>query len=157
MGEKNKKHLFARFQRVITSLIYGILVVGIIQGIFGAIGFYIFKIPTPIFWGIIMAVLSILPAVGTWLVWVPAILLNIFGGNILNGIGLLIYGGLVIIYFEGFLKPKLVGTRADIHPLVVLLGVFGGIALFGLVGIMIGPLILGLTLTFLKFSKREAE
>ncbi len=157
LKEKSKKHLAIKFKKVVSALIYGIILIGIIQGILGTIGFYIFKIPTPLFWGIVMTILSILPVVGTWLVWIPAAILKILGGELTNGIGLFIYGALIITYFESFVKSRLVGKRANIHALVVLLGVFGGIALFGLIGIVIGPLILGLTLTFIDIYREEIK
>ncbi len=155
MREKNKEHLRKRFERVVTSLIYGIILIGILQGIFGTIGFYIFNIPTPLFWGIIMTVLSILPVVGTWLVWIPAAILELLAGDMASGIGLLVYGAIIMVYFESFARPHWVGKRANIHPLIVLLGVFGGIVLFGILGVVLGPLILALTLSFLDIYRKE--
>ena len=155
LKEKSKTLLAKRFSDMVAALIYGIVVVAIIQGAVATAGFYIFGIPSPLFWGLAMTILSILPFIGAWLVWFPAALLRIFAGDLTSGVGLMLYGILIVSTIDNLIRPKLVGIKAKVHPLVILLGVVGGISLFGIIGIIIGPLLLGLLLTFLTIYRER--
>jgi predicted PurR-regulated permease PerM len=130
-------------------MIMGQIVVGIIQGILAGIGFLILGVPNPVLWGSLTALISIIPLLGAVLVWLPIdvyLFVNAFlsNGEYWRAIALLLYGSLVVSTIDNFLKPKIVGDRANIHPLVILFGILGGIQLFGIPGILIGPLVLTL-------------
>jgi len=127
------------------------------QGALGAIGFYIFGIESAIFWGVVMTIFALLPLIGPAIVWIPAASLLLINGIILNsywgmgvGVGLFLYGLFIISTSDNILRMKLVGDKAEVHPLTVLVGIIGGINLFGLTGIFIGPIALSLLITYFK-------
>ena len=151
-----EKQLFHReFQGVASGVVYGALLTGIIEGVLGAIGFYLFGISSPILWGLIMFILSIIPGIGTPAVWIPAGIIRLFQGNLYAGIGILVYGIILTIAVEFFLKNRIIVHKSRVHPLLVLLGVFGGLKFLGFVGIIIGPLVLGLLIPFTRSFLRK--
>lgn len=155
LKEKNKEHLRKRIDEVTAALIYGIMIIAIIQGLVAMVGFYIFNVPSPLFWGIIMILLSVIPFTGSWLVWFPAAMIKMVGGDFNNGVGLLLYGLLIVSTIDNIIRPKIVGSRAKIHPLTVLIGVVGGMFLFGIIGIILGPLLLEIFLVFLSIYREK--
>ena len=124
----------------------GQIVVGMVQGVLAWLGFYLLGVPNPVLWGSLTAVISIIPLLGAVLVWVPIViyltLAATMTGEYWRAITLLFYGTFIISLIDNVLKPKIVGERAKIHPLVILFGILGGIQLFGIPGILIGPLVL---------------
>lgn len=150
MDEKHKKKVVDEFKNITHAIVYGLILTGLIEGLSGALGFYIFDIGSPLFWGVIMMILTILPGLGTSFVWVPASIIKIFQGDMFNGIGLFVYGFFFISGVEVLLKPKFIGEKSKIHPALIVIGVFGGIKLLGFIGLFFGPLILVTFITFLK-------
>jgi len=157
ISKKHSNKLIDQFGRVTYSVVFAHIIVAIAQGVLGTIGFYIFGVESPIFWGVVMAIFALLPLIGPAIIWVPASIFLLINGIIINsywsmgmGIGLFVYGILIISTSDNLLRMKLVGGRADVHPLTVLLGIIGGINLFGLVGIFIGPIALSLLITFFR-------
>jgi len=148
LPEGKYEKIIARFDDLSRGVILGQVVVGAIQGVLAWIAFVIVAVPNPILWGFLTFIISIIPMLGAAIVWVPICLyLFIKGyyiGSLWRAIFLLLYGTLVISTIDNILKPKIVGDRARIHPLVVLFGILGGIQLFGLPGVLIGPLVLTL-------------
>lgn len=138
------------FKSVTNAVIRGILVSSLIQGIIGGFGFWIFGVSNPILWGVIMFILSLLPVVGPALIWVPAGIILILTGHVTKGLLILVYGGFAMSLLDNIIRPKLISKQSKIHPIIVLLGIIGGIGLFGIVGILIGPLILALFIIFIK-------
>ncbi len=144
--------ILGRLKEIIHGIVFGYLLVALIQGVFGALGFFLFGISSPLFWGLVMAMLALIPFLGTGLIWVPAALLLFFEGYfnnstllMLQGIGLFVYSFIFVASLDNLLKPMLIGGRAKIHPILVMLGIFGGIYIFGPLGVIIGPLVLSLT------------
>ncbi len=148
-------HLFKRIGDTVDAAFLGQIVVSIAQGTVGAIGFIIFGLPNPIFWGFVMIVLSIIPVVGAFLVWMPAGVVLMILGNTFGGVGILLWGLLPVSLIDNFLRPYLVGSRAEMHPVLVLVGVLGGLLVFGFIGFIIGPLILSLFVAVLNFWREE--
>lgn len=162
LRKQHKEQVFTKFKDVAFAVIYGSIIVAIVQGIVGAIGFFFVGIKGPIFWGIMMMFLALLPFLGTSIVWFPASMGLILTGYIssdsgllIKGIILLIYGTFVISLVDNFLKPKIIGDRGGVHPVLVLLGVFGGIQILGFIGIVVGPLLLALLVAFIKIYEDE--
>ncbi len=149
LKNNQKEELAKRFSNVIYASIYGMIVTAFVQGAIGALGFWIFGVNSPILWGLVTIIVAILPFVGAALVWLPAALFKLAAGETFNGLGLLIYGMFIISTIDNFIRPAIIGSRANIHPAVVLLGVLGGIEIFGFLGIIIGPLILSIMTIFL--------
>lgn len=129
------------------ATIKGTLIIGIVQGALGGIGLAVAGIPGSAFWGTLMVVLSIIPGVGTALVWVPAVIYLLINGQTVAGIGLAIWSAAVVGTVDNVLRPRLVGRDTKMPDLLVLLSTLGGLALFGAVGLVIGPVIAALFLT----------
>lgn len=143
------KNIYSKFDRLTKALIYGTILLAIIQGILGGIGFLIFDIPSPILWGTAMAISSFIPIIGTAIVWLPAGIFKLIQGNFVSGIGIILFGFLIISTADNFIRPYLVSSKAKVHPVIIFLGVLGGLKLFGFTGIIIGPLFLALALEYI--------
>lgn len=155
LKEAYKDKLFTKFADVIYATSYGVIVTAIIQGSIGALGLWIFDVSSPILWGIVMIIAAMIPFVGPAFIWFPAALAKLFAGDSVNGFGLLIYGLLIVSTIDNVIRPKIIGSRGGIHPVLVLLGVLGGLKVFGLIGVVFGPLILSITTVFLGFYLSE--
>jgi len=158
-----QKHVEKQMSDVTYAVVYGNIIVAIVQGVIAGIGYTIFGLPSPILWGFFTIIVALLPVFGTALVWFPASIYLIVTGiasassSLWNGIGLLIYGFILVGTIDNFIKPKIIGDRARVHPAVVILGVFGGLYILGYIGIFIGPLILALFMKFLELYEVETE
>ncbi|MFP4424437.1 MAG: AI-2E family transporter [Candidatus Woesearchaeota archaeon] len=156
--KKYKTMIKGRFSSVMRGVLFGQIYVALIQGGLAAIGYFIFGINAAIFWGLVTALFALVPLVGTAIVWVPASLSLILkgilesSGELWNGIGLFLYCALIVSTIDNFLRPKLISAESKTHPVVVLLGVLGGIKTFGIIGILIGPLILSMGYEMIKIA-----
>lgn len=119
------------------------LLVAIIEGILMGIGFYMAGVPNPAFWTVVMIVLSILPIVGAVSIWAPAVLFLVYVGELPAAAFLFVYGA-IILNIENYIRAILVDRDADLHPAVVLVGVLGGLYVFGILGLFIGPIVLAI-------------
>jgi predicted PurR-regulated permease PerM len=146
---KNKQVIFDQFDKLTKALIYGTILIAIIQGVLGGIGFLIFDISSPILWGTAMAIASFVPMIGTAIIWLPAGIFKLIQGNIISGVGILLFGFFIISTVDNLVRPYFVSSRAKVHPAIVFLGVLGGLQLFGFTGIIIGPLFLALALEYI--------
>lgn len=154
INEKYKEGLINKFKETVNAITYGLIITSIIQGFVGAIGLTIFGVSNPILWGLVMAFLAMVPLLGTGLVWFPAAIYKIYNGDLFNGIGLLLFGALIVSTIDNFLRPKLISKKSNIHPVVIMLGLFGGLALFGAVGIILGPFLLAIMILFFDIYKK---
>lgn len=136
--------LAAKFISISRATLKGTLVVGAIQGLLGGLAFWIVGVPSPAIWGLLMVLLSIIPLVGSALVWLPVGIVLLLIGQVWQGVFLLIVGFGVISLIDNILRPKLVGKDTQMHPLLIFFSTLGGIALFGLPGFIIGPIIISL-------------
>lgn len=160
LKEKQKEILEKGIGSMLYAVVFCTIIVSIMQGIIGLIGFYIFGIDHPLFWALILTLAAMIPFVGAWVVWLPAALIKISSGyytgnntDILLGIGLFIYGALLISTIDNILKPKIIGDRSKLHPVFVLIGVLGGLILFGFIGVLIGPVIMTLFVNTIGFYR----
>jgi len=151
IDNKKRSLFFNEFKQVSYGVAYGLILTGIIIGVLAGLGFYIFDVSSPILFSFIAMIFVILPILGSFLVWAPVALLKLINGDTFNGIGLIIYGLVVLSLAELILKPKLMSHKARLHPIVTILGVLGGLKFFGFIGIIFGPFILALFLTMLKY------
>jgi predicted PurR-regulated permease PerM len=136
-----KAALFARFADVVRATVKGGIVVAIVQGALGGVAFWFLGIHAALLWAVLMAFLSLVPAVGAALVWLPVAIYFLATGAVWQGIGLILYGVLVIGLVDNVLRPMLVGKETKLPDYVVLISTLGGIEVFGLNGFVIGPLI----------------
>ncbi len=137
-----KKRITVNYLRnIIKGTMYGGVVVALIQGTLGGLLFLVMGLPAPIFWGALMAFLAFLPLVGTYLVYVPAGLIMLFTGNYVKGIVLISVGTVVVSQIDNVLRPWVISGRSGMHTMLVFVSVMGGIGMFGLAGIVLGPFI----------------
>jgi predicted PurR-regulated permease PerM len=127
LGDVRERRLLGRFAAVSRATIKGVLVVSVIQGALGGLLFWVVGIGAPVFWGMIMSVLSFLPAVGPAVVWVPAGVILIVTGNVLEGIVVFAAGSLIIGLVDNLLRPILVGRDTKMPDFLVLLSTIGGL------------------------------
>jgi predicted PurR-regulated permease PerM len=146
LTDKDNALIVSRLKSAISATVRSTLVIGLAQGALTGVGFRIFGVPNPILWGSIATLTALVPGVGTALVITPAIIFLFFTGSIFGGIGLLVWGVVVNGFVDNFWRPKLIGDDTQLHPLVVLLAVLGGLALFGPLGFVLGPLAVNICL-----------
>ncbi|UCF40173.1 MAG: AI-2E family transporter [Gemmatimonadota bacterium] len=147
LGPTEENQMVARFTSVARATIKGTLVIGIVQGTLGGLAFLVAGVPGWAFWGTIMAVLSIIPGVGTALVWIPGCIYLAATGEVMAAILLAIWSIAVVGTADNVLRPVLVGRDTKMPDLLVLVSTLGGLLLFGAVGIVIGPIVAALFVT----------
>jgi len=150
--------LAERFLSIVRATIKGSIVVGLVQGVLGALTFWIVGFPSVVLLGVLMAIASLLPAVGTGIVWVPVAIYLLANGQIWQGLVVVGSGIGLVGMADNVLRPILVGRDTGIPDWVILVTTLGGLSLFGLSGIIIGPLIAGLFITgWSIYSERREE
>jgi|TARA_R110002049_G_scaffold252264_1_gene426906 predicted PurR-regulated permease PerM len=147
IGDERERYLLSKFAEVSRATIKGTLVVGAIQGTIGGFIFYLLGIESAVFWGVVMILLSILPAIGSALVWIPAAIYLITSGMLIKGIILILVGFFVIGMIDNILRPILVGRDTKMPDYLILLSTLGGIAMIGISGFVLGPVIAAFFLT----------
>jgi predicted PurR-regulated permease PerM len=138
---EQQRALFSKFATVIRATVKGTIVVAVLQGALGGLIFWFLGIRAALLWAVLMAFLSLLPAVGAALVWLPVAIYFVVTGAVWQGLVLVAYGVLVIGLVDNLLRPILVGTDTKMPDYVVLISTLGGIEIFGVNGIVLGPLI----------------
>ena len=150
--------LLEEFQRAGRSTLLGTVVTGLAQGAFAAVGYWFTGVPEPAFFGAATAVMSLLPGVGTLVVWVPAGIYLIATGHPGMGVLELIWGTLVVVGVSDYvIRPRLVGGHGPMPALLTFAALFGGIEVFGLVGLIVGPLIMSVSFAVLRIFAQEAR
>ncbi|HEB49496.1 MAG TPA: AI-2E family transporter [Desulfobulbus sp.] len=147
LEDSEEQRLLHRFTSVAGATIKSTLIIGMIQGLICGIGFALADIQGPVFWGTVMAVMSIIPAFGTAIIWGPALAILALTGDFRGVIILAVVCGGIAGNLDNLLRPRLVGKDTEMHDLFVLFGTLGGIAMFGLLGIIIGPIVSALFIT----------
>jgi len=157
LDDEYEDRLIEKFASITRATIKGTMVIAIIQGGIGGIVFWIFGVPSPLFWGLIMVILSIIPVVGSGLVWGPAAVIQLVMGNWAAGLGILAVGAGIISTVDNLLRPRLVGKDTEMHPLLVFFGTLGGISVFGIVGFILGPIVAALFVTIWDIYASEFD
>lgn len=155
LGDDRERMLFAKFAEVARATIKGNLVIAIIQGLLGGILFALVGIQGALLWGVVMAVLSLLPAVGSALIWLPVGIYLLAVGQWIQGLVVLGVGAGVISVVDNILRPILVGRDTKLPDYLILLSTLGGIALMGMTGFLLGPVVAALFLAFWDIFIRE--
>ncbi|NLJ00433.1 MAG: AI-2E family transporter [Bacteroidales bacterium] len=153
--EENKQILAEETRLIIQANAIGIPLLAIIQGFFAYLGYLFFGVENAILYAILTAFATILPIIGTMIVWAPISIGMMIGGDLVNGIGLLIYGFFIIGGVDNVARFLLQKKLADIHPLITVFGVLIGIPMFGFWGVIFGPLILSLFILFFNMYRHE--
>jgi predicted PurR-regulated permease PerM len=157
IGDVRERRLLNKFAEVARATLKGTLAIGIVQGGLGGVLFWLLGIEAAVLWGVVMGLLSLLPAVGAALVWIPAAVILIFSGEVLKGAVLLGAGTLLIGLADNVLRPLLVGRDTQMPDYLILVSTLGGITLFGLSGVVIGPIIASLFLAVWGMFVEEYE
>lgn len=140
LDDTDDESIVSRLKVAVSAAMKGNLAIGLIQGALTGIGFAIFGVPNAVLWGGVAVVAAFLPGIGTSLVIIPAIIFLFLTGNTFGGIGLLLWGVTAVGLIDNFLGPRLVGRGMQLHPLAVFIAVLGGMAFFGPLGFLLGPL-----------------
>jgi len=157
LHDRDERRLLRRFTSVTKATLKGTLIIGALQGGLCGLAFALAGIQGPVFWGTVMAVMSIIPAFGTAIVWVPALVILALKGDFL-GVGILaVLCGAVAGNLDNVLRPRLVGKDTEMHDLFVLFGTLGGISLFGILGIILGPIVAALFITIWEIYGKAFE
>lgn len=154
------ERIFDKLGLAVNSVIKGNLTIALMQGIMTGVGFAIFGVPNAVLWGSVAAIGGLIPAIGTGIVFIPTVAFMVLSGNYGAAIGLTVWGFTAVGLIDNFLAPQLIGRGVNLHPLLILLSVLGGLALFGPIGIFLGPLSISLLFAFLsiygEISRRSA-
>ena len=142
-----KEELLERFLSVTRATLRGSLLIGLVQGSLAGMAFWVAGVPGPALWGAVMVALSIIPVVGSVIVWLPAVAYLLLSGQAWAAAGLLAWCAVVVGSLDNFLRPRLIGRDARMSDLLVLLSTLGGIVLFGAVGFIVGPIVAALFVT----------
>jgi predicted PurR-regulated permease PerM len=157
LGDARERFLFDRFAEVSLATIKGTFVVGIVQGFLGGLLFWLLGLDAAVFWGVIMTLLSFLPAIGSAVVWAPAALILIVSGSVVKGVVLFLAGAVIIGLADNLLRPLLVGRETRLPDYLILLSTLGGLTAFGIAGFVIGPVIAALFLAAWELFRQEYE
>lgn len=146
LNKKQAVTIVARARDVIGASVYGVFTIAIIQGTLGGLAFWLLGLPSAIVWGVAMIFLSMIPMLGAFLVWVPAAIYLALAGHPVKAVLLTLWGTLAIGMIDNFLRPYIVGGRTKLHELLIFFSVLGGLKVFGVLGIVLGPVVLAITL-----------
>ena len=147
LNDEDEMVMLHRFSSITRATVKGTIVIGVIQGFLAGIAFWVAGIEGAAFWGTVMTILSVIPGIGSALVWVPAVIILFAHGQLLTGTLLLVWCVAVVGTIDNILRPILVGKDAKMPDLLILIGTLGGLYLFGAIGFIIGPIVCGLFLT----------
>ena len=148
--QENEHRLVEELGMVTRGVVYGQVAVAVVQGLLAGIGYAIFGVSAPVLWAFITLIASFLPTFGTALVWIPICLFMIVAGNYTAGVLLAIYCFVIVSSIDNVIRTKLIEEKTGLHPVLVLLGVLGGLKMFGLIGLVLGPVIIALMTILLK-------
>ncbi len=155
LDDAYEERLAHRFISVSRATLKGTLLIGVAQGTLGGLTLWICGVGSPILWGVVMVVLSVIPLIGAWLVLYPAAIIQLVVGNIWQGVAIILVTVLVITNIDNLLRPRLVGRDAGMHDLLIFFSTLGGISVFGIMGFIIGPVIAVFFLTILEIYSVE--
>jgi predicted PurR-regulated permease PerM len=149
LDREQADRIMVRTREVIDASVYGVITIAMIQGTLGGLAFWALGLRSAIIWGVVMTFLSMVPMLGAFLVWVPAAIYLALTGHYVKAILLAAWGTLVIGMIDNFLRPKLVGSRTRLHELLIFFSVLGGLNFFGVIGVVLGPVVLAITLSLI--------
>ncbi len=147
--------IILQLEKTVKATLKGSIIVALTQGLLGGIGFWIFNIPSAAFWGVCMVFSSVIPLVGTSIIWIPAALYLAFTSSFWMALGLALWGALIISGADNVLRPILLKGAANLHPLLTFLSVLGGLLYFGFLGFILGPVVLSFLMTLFDIYKKE--
>ncbi|WP_418280682.1 AI-2E family transporter [Halorubrum sp. DTA98] len=144
LADDTQSEYYDELNRILKAVLFGHVLVALIQGLLAGLGLIVTGIPNATFWTVVMTVLSLLPIVGSFLVWGPAAVFLFLNGQTTLAVGLFLWGAIVVGVSDDYLRPIVVDRYAKINPSVIILGVLGGIYVIGFMGIFYGPVVIGM-------------
>ncbi len=153
--DDDSEDLRNKFYEVTMATVLGVVVVAVVQGVLVGAAFAVLGMPNPIVWGTVTAIASVLPLVGSALVWVPGAIVLFATGHVGQAIGLSIFGGVVVSNIDNVMRPLVSRRVGNLHPLTTLLGAFAGIEYIGLIGVLLGPLAITWFFELLQIYDKE--
>jgi predicted PurR-regulated permease PerM len=150
-------HLFHRAAETIRGVFYGTIITAAVQGALGGLMFWLVGLPNPLFWGVVMAMLSIIPVLGAFVIWIPAAAYLAMTGAWVQAAVVVAYGSIVIGGIDNVLHPALAGGRLRLHTVPVFISIVGGLILFGASGLIIGPLAMSMTIAILEIWRSRVR
>ncbi|MFA5258603.1 MAG: AI-2E family transporter [Candidatus Pacearchaeota archaeon] len=153
--KETEDKFFKQFRDITSSVLIGHMVVGVVQGLMAGLGYFVFGVPNAILLTVITVIAAIIPVVGPWLVWVPVDIYLFGTGNTSAGLGLLIYGLVVISWIDNVIRSMIVSRKTQLNTGIVMIGMFGGLFAFGFLGLIIGPLILAYVLLVIELFRKS--
>ncbi len=144
-----------QFYSVSEATLLGIILTALAQGTIVGVGFWVVGLPSPLFWGVITGLASVVPVVGSALVWVPGVLVLLASGQVGAAIGLGVVCGVLASNVDNVIRPAVYKRISNIHPMVTLIGAFAGLKIFGLLGILLGPLLISYFFELLRIYHME--
>ena len=158
LNDDDEKELFDKLEKITDAIILNTFMIGAIEGVYGGLLFYFLGIGSPVFWGVIMAFLSIIPLVGANSILLPMAIIQFILGNVWTGVILLVLGVGAITINQNIVRNRLDGNRSEMHPAIIFLSSMGGLIWLGLVGFLAGPMLTGMFLVIWnQFGKRYQE
>ena len=157
LEREQAESIMSRTREVIDASVYGVLTIAIIQGTLGGFAFWLLGLPSALIWGVAMTFLSMVPMLGAFLVWVPAAIYLALSGHYVKAVLLALWGTLVIGMIDNFLRPTLVGSRTRLHELLIFFSVLGGLHVFGVLGVVLGPVVLAITLALIDVYRAAGK
>lgn len=155
LPDKYEVELLTKFRDISYATFFGSILTAIVQGCTGGLLFWALGVSSPLFWAALIALASLLPVVGAFLVWAPVSIYFFMIGSTTRGILVLVLGGLVVSSIDNVLKPMIIRGRTDMHPMLIFLGVLGGMQAFGFLGVLLGPFFIAAFLSFMNFYRIE--
>src|SRR6185436_18026291 len=157
LSNQQSEAIFARVSQVVSASVYGVVSIAMLQGLLGGLAFWALGVPSPILWGTVLAFVCMIPIAGSFFVWLPASIYLMLTGHWTKGMLLILWGALVISTIDNFLRPKLIKNQTKLHELFVFFSVLGGMSVFGLLGIVMGPVVIDITLGLLETFKQGKD
>lgn len=156
LSEPEMDRLFGRVEDTVFATVYGTLAVSAVQGLLGGLMFWWLGLPAPLLWGMVMAVLAVVPVLGAFIVWVPAAIFLALEGSWGKALVLTLWGTVAVGGIDNLLLPMLVGNRLKLHTILAFLSVVGGLIVFGPAGLVLGPVVLTVTTVLLEIWRDRA-
>jgi predicted PurR-regulated permease PerM len=150
--------IIVRTREVVSASVYGVVTIATLQGLLGGFAFWVLGVPSPVLWAVLMTFVCMVPIAGSFLVWLPLSLYLMASGHWIKGVLLIVWGALVVSTIDNFLRPRLIKNQTKLHELFVFFSVLGGISVFGLLGLVLGPVVLAITVGLLQtFRPQSAD
>jgi predicted PurR-regulated permease PerM len=157
LNDTHKQMLVDTVERVLMAVVYGVFLTCLVQGTLGGLGFWVTGLPSPVLFGAMMSVSALIPVVGTALFWLPGAAYLLMTGDVVQGAGLIVWGFAAVSSIDNIIRPFFISGKAKLPILVVAVGGLGGLVTFGVIGVVVGPLLLALFLAIFDIYRHDVE